>query len=149
MAQTYIGSTLRCGSGTLTDSIDGGYTVLNQFATVTTLASGAAVTASITIPASSTIVNFIIDQVTDETVGAGTATTINATVGIAAAGTQYLSATNVIGGGRAALSFTAAQLTAMSNVGSNITVAFTIAPNGTIVTTQGVYRISVAYVPTV
>ena len=42
MAQTYFGSTLRSGSGTLTDSTDGGFVVLTQTATVTTNADGSA-----------------------------------------------------------------------------------------------------------
>lgn len=145
MAQTYFGSTVRMGSTALSDTTDGGYAVLMQTTTATTVAAGTAVTASVTIPASAQIVNFFIDQVVDEVVGGGTATTINATIGTAAAGTQYLSATNVISGGRAALTFTAAQLLAMSDVGTNTGVYFTIAPNGTISTTQGVYRITVVY----
>ena len=87
----------------------------------------------------------LIDQVQNETVGGGTATAINATVGTAAAGTQYLSATDVIGGGRAALTFTAAQLAAMADVGANTGVYLTVDPNGTIATTQGIYRLTVVY----
>jgi len=145
MAQTYIGSTLRTGSGTLTDSTDGGYVVVSQTTTVTTVAAGTAVSASITLPASSQIIQFLVDQVVDEVVGGGTATTINATVGTAAAGTQYVSATNVVSGGRATLTFTAAQLLAMQNIGTNTSVYFTIAPNGTISTTQGTYVLNVVY----
>jgi hypothetical protein len=145
MAQTYIGSTLRTGSGTLTDSTDGGFVVVSQTVTATTVAAGTAVTATEVLPASSQIIQFFIDQVVDDVVGGGTATTINATLGTAAAGTQYLSATNVITGGRAALTFTAAQLLAMSDIGSNTTLYFTLAPNGTISTTQGVYRLTVVY----
>ncbi len=145
MAQTYIGSTLRTGSGTLTDSTDGGYVVVSQTTTVTTVAAGTAVSSSVTLPASSQIIQFFIDQVVNEVVGGGTATAINATIGTAAAGTQYLSATDVIGGGRAALTFTAAQLLAMSDISTNTGVYFTIAPNGTISTTQGVYRLTVVY----
>jgi hypothetical protein len=145
MAQTYFGSTVRAGSGTLTDIVDGGYMVLSQTATVTTVAAGTAVTSSITLPAYSQIINIIIDQLVDETVGGGSATAINATVGTAAAGTQYVSATNVISGGRSIPTFTTAQLLAMSDIGTNIGVYFTIAPNGTISTTQGVYRVTVVY----
>jgi len=145
MAQTYIGSTLRTGSGTLTDTTDGGFVVVSQTVTATTVAAGTAVTATEVLPASSQIINIFIDQVVNEAVGGGTATAINATLGTAAAGTQYLSATDVIGGGRAALTFTAAQLLAMSDIGSNTTLYFTIAPNGTISTTQGVYRLTVVY----
>ena len=145
MAQTYFGSTVRAGSGTLTDIVDGGYMVLSQTATVTTVAAGTAVTSSITLPAYSQIINIIIDQLVDEAVGGGSATAINATVGTAAAGTQYVSATNVISGGRFTPTFTTAQLLAMSDIGTNIGVYFTIAPNGTISTTQGVYRVTVVY----
>ncbi len=145
MAQTYFGSTLRTGSGTLTDTTDGGFVVVSQTTTATTVAAGTAVTSSITIPADSQIIDFYIDCTTVPVAGAGTATAVNATIGTAAAGTQYLSATDVISGGRAALTFTAAQLTAMSGVGSNTTVAFTIDPNGTVSTTQGVYRLTVVY----
>jgi hypothetical protein len=145
MAQTYIGSTLRTGSGTLTDTTDGGFVVVSQTTTATTVAAGTAVTSTITIPADSQIIDFYIDCTTLPVAGAGTATAVNATIGTAAAGTQYLSATDVISGGRAALTFTAAQLTAMSAVGSSTTVAFTIDPNGTVSTTQGVYRLTVVY----
>jgi len=145
MAQTYFGSTLRSGTDALSDTTDGGFAVLMQTTTVTTNADGTASSTSVTIPAGSQIVNFFIDQVQNETVGGGTATAINATIGTAAAGTQYLSATDVIGGGRAALSFTAAQLAAMANVGTSTGVYLTVDPNGTIATTQGIYRFTVVY----
>jgi hypothetical protein len=145
MAQTYFGSTVRAGSGTLTDTVDGGFMVLMQTATVTTVSAGTAVTSTATIPADSQIINLIIDCTTTPVVGGGTATVVNATIGTAAAGTQYLSATDVITGGRAALTFTAAQLSAMGDVNNNTTVAFTVDPDGTISTTQGVYRLTVVY----
>ena len=145
MSQTYFGSALRSGSGTLTDSVDGGFVVLAQTSTVTTNADGTASSTSVTIPSGSQIINIFIDQTQNETVGGGTATAINATVGTAAAGTQYVSATDVIGGGRAALTFTAAQLAAMADVGANTSVYLTVDPNGTIATTQGIYRLTVVY----
>lgn len=145
MSQTYFGSALRSGSGTLTDTTDGGFVVLMQTTTVTTNADGTASSASVVIPSGSQIVDLIIDQVQNEVVGGGSATAINATVGTAAAGTQYVSATDVIGGGRAALSFTAAQLAAMADVGTNTSVFLTVDPNGTISTTQGIYRFTVVY----
>lgn len=145
MAQTYFGSTIRAGSDALTDTVDGGFMVLMQTVAVTTLANGNAVTGTVTIPAESQIINFLVDCTTTPVVGGGTATAVNATIGTAAAGTQYLSATDVIAGGRASLSFTAAQLAAMADVNTNKTVAFTVDPNGTISTTQGVYRLTVVY----
>lgn len=145
MAQTYFGSTLRSGSGTLTDTTDGGFVVLSQTTTVTTAAAGTATSATLTLPASSQIIDFVADMVVDEVVGGGTATTIPMTIGTAAAGTQYLSATNVFAGGRIALTFTAAQLSAMADIGSNTSVVVTLDPNGTISTTQGVIRLTVVY----
>jgi hypothetical protein len=144
LSHTYFGSTLTAGSYT-TEGYDGGYAVLMQTTSITTVAAGTAVSSTITIPANSQILNIFIDQTQNEVVGGGTATAINATVGTAAAGTQYVSSTDVIGGGRAALTFTAAQLLAMSNVGTNTSVVFTIDPNGTISTTQGIYQCTVVY----
>jgi hypothetical protein len=145
MSQTYFGSTLRTGSGTLTDTTDGGFVVVSQTTTVTTAAAGTATSATLTLPASSQIIDFFVDTVQDEAVGAGTATAIAMTIGTAAAGTQYVSSTDVFGGGRAALTFTAAQLAAMAGIGASQSVVITVDPNGTIVTTQGIYRLTVVY----
>jgi hypothetical protein len=145
MAQTYFGSTLRAGSGTLTDTVDGGFVVMSQTTTVTTAAAGTATSATITLPASSQIISFFADMTVDEVVGGGTATTIPMTIGTAAAGTQYVSSTDVFAGGRIALTFTAAQLTAMSDISTNTSVVVTLDPNGTISTTQGVIRLTVVY----
>jgi len=145
MAQTYFGSTLRSGSGTLTDTTDGGFVVLSQTTTVTTAAAGTATSASLTLPANSQIIDFMVDMVQDEVVGGGTATQIAMTIGTAAAGTQYVSSTNIFAGGRAALSFTAAQLAAMADIGSNQSVFITVDPNGTISTTQAIVRLTVVY----
>lgn len=145
MAQTYIGSTLRTGSGTLTDSTDGGFVVVSQTTTVTTAAAGTATSATLTLPSSSQIINILIDVVQDEVVGGGTATTIPVTVGTAAAGTQYVSATDVFAGGRPSITFTTAQLAAMANIGANTSVVITADPNGTISTTQAIIRMTVVY----
>jgi hypothetical protein len=145
MAQTYFGSTLRAGSGTLTDTTDGGFVVMSQTTTVTTAAAGTATSATLTLPASSQIIDFFADMVVNEAVGGGTATTIPMTIGTAAAGTQYVSSTDVFAGGRIALTFTAAQLLAMSDIGTNTSVVVTLDPNGTISTTQGVIRLTVVY----
>ena len=145
MSQTYIGSTLRTGSGTLTDSTDGGFVVVSQTTTVTTAAAGTATSATLTIPASAQIINILVDTVQLQVIGAGTATTMPVTVGTVAAGTQYVSATDAIAGGRVAFTFTAAQLAAMADVGANQSVVITADPNGTVVTTQAIYRLTVAY----
>jgi len=145
MAQTYFGSTVRAGSGTLTDTVDGGFTVLTQTTTVTTVAAGTATSATLTLPASSQIISFFVDMVQDELVGGGTATAIAMTIGTAAAGTQYVSSTDIFAGGRAALTFTAAQLAAMADIGTNQSVVITVDPNGTISTTQAIVRLTVVY----
>ena len=145
MATTYIGSTLKTGADTLTESVNGGFVVVSQTTTVTTVSAGTAVSATLTLPASSQIISFFIDVVRDEVVGGGTATAIPMTIGTAAAGTQYVSSTDVFAGGRIALTFTAAQLTAMSDIGANTSVVVTLDPNGTISTTQGVIRLTVVY----
>jgi hypothetical protein len=145
MAQTYFGSTLRAGSGTLTDTVDGGFVVMMQTATVTTAAAGTATSVTEVLPAGSQIINIFIDTMVDEVVGGGSATAIAATVGTSAGGTQYVSSTDVFAGGRFAPSFTTAQLAAMADIGANINVVFTVDPNGTISTTQGVYRMTVTY----
>jgi len=145
MAQTYFGSTLRAGSGTLTDTVDGGFVVMMQTSTVTTLASGAASSVTEVLPAGSQIINIFIDTMVDEVVGGGSATAIPATVGTVAAGTQYVSSTDLFAGGRFIPTFTTAQLAAMADIGTNINVVLTVDPNGTIVTTQGVYRLTVVY----
>ena len=88
MAQTYFGSTLRAGSGTLTDTVDGGFVVMSQTTTVTTAAAGTATSATLTLPASSQIISFFADMVVNEAVGGGTATAIAMTIGTAAAGTR-------------------------------------------------------------
>jgi len=142
MAQTYIGSTLRTGSGTLTDTTDGGFVVVSQTTTVTTAAGGTATSASVTIPASSQIINFFVDMVTVPSFG--TATTVPTTIGTVAAGTQYCSIADAASAGRSVLTFTAAQLTAMSDVGNNQNVVMTIDPNGT-VSSPGVFRLTVVY----
>ena len=145
MAQTYFGSTLRAGSGSLTDTVDGGFVVMMQTNTVTTAAAGTATSVTEVLPAGSQIIDIFIDTMVDEAVGGGTATAIAATVGTAAAGTQYVSSTDVFAGGRFIPTFTTAQLAAMADIGTNINVVLTVDPNGTISTTQGVYRLTVVY----
>jgi hypothetical protein len=143
LTHTYFGSTLTAGSG-LTEEANGGYAVLSQTISLTS-DSGSAVSGSINIPADSQIIDIVIDTLTAPDAGAGTATTAPITVGTAAAGTQYLSATDCFAAGRTALSFTAAQLTAMSDVNNNTAVFATVDPNGTILTTQGVWQVTVLY----
>ena len=142
LSHTYFASTLVAGSA-LTEATNGGYVTLMQTISLTTTADGLAVSGSISIPANSQIIAFFADMLTVPSFG--TATKVDLTIGTAAAGTQYLSATDVTLVGRTALTFTAAQLTAMSNVSTNTSVFATVDPNGTISTTQGVFQVTVVY----
>lgn len=144
LSHTYFGSTLVAGSA-LTEETNGGYVVLSQTISLTSIAAGTAVSGSIAIPSGAQIISFEVDTLTAPVAGGGTATTAPITIGTAAAGTQYLSGTDCFAAGRAALTFTAAQLTAMSNVGTNTSVYATVDPNGTISTTQGVWQVTVVY----
>ncbi len=144
MGQSYIGSTVRMGSETLTDTVDGGFAVLTQTATVTTN-SGTAVSATIRVPAGSQILQILADKTTLQVVGGGTATAIAVTVGNVAAGTQYMPSTDLVTVARAVPTYTLAQLAAQADVGTNTSVVMTVAPNGTILTTQGVFRLTLVY----
>ena len=124
-----------------------GYALFTQTAVVTTAAAGTATSATITIPANSQIVSYTVDGIVDAVVGAGTATAVAVTVGTAAAGTQYMTSTDMIAGGRATTAITTAQAAAMDDVGTSTSVVITADPNGTIVTTQGQYRLTVVYAP--
>lgn len=126
-----------------------GDVILSQTTTVTTVAGGTAVSSTITLPANSRIVNFIVDTMVTAVAGGGTATAFLVTVGTAAAGTQYMSAVDLVLGGRAAPTLTTAQLLAASAIGANTSMVITVDPDGTVSTTQGVYRLSVQYVQTV
>lgn len=142
---SYLTGPLQLGTGLDNTAAATGYVLQAQTTTVTTVAAGTASSATLTLPANSQIVEFYVDTVQDETVGGGTATAINVTVGTAAAGTQYMSSTDMIGGGRAAPTLTTAQLAAMDDIGSNTSVVITADPDGTISTTQAIYRLTVVY----
>ena len=145
MAITYFGSTLKTGSGTLTEGTDGGFVVVSKTTTVTTTADGLAASATITIPAYAQIIDYYVDKVVAQVVGGGTATTLPVTVGTAAAGTQYMASTDMFSTARAVPTLTVAQVLAMSDVGTNQSVVVTVDPNGTVSTTQAVIRLTVNY----
>ena len=145
MSQTYFGSALRSGTDALSDATDGGYVVLAQTTTATTVSAGTAVSSYVTLPVGSQIIDIKVDGTTAAVVGGGTATAIAVTVGTAAAGTQYMSSTDGIAGGRLTFAPTAAQTSAMADVGTSTSVYITVDPDGTISTTQGVFRLTVVY----
>lgn len=143
---TYMQGALKSGD-TPSEYQNVGYALFTQTTTVRTVAAGTATSATITIPANCQIVQYFVDGVQDAVVGAGTATAVAVTVGTAAAGTQYMTSTDMIAGGRATTAITTAQAANMANVGSNTSVVITADPDGTISTTQAIYRLTVVYAP--
>lgn len=143
---SYMQGALKSGS-TPSEYQNVGYAIFSQTVVVTTAAAGTATSATITIPAGAQIISYSVDGIVDAVVGAGSATAIPVTVGTAAAGAQYMTATDLIAGGRATTAITTAQAAAMDDVGSNTSVVITADPNGTIATTQGQYRLTVNYAP--
>ena len=138
MAITYNGSTLRCGSDATSDTINGGFVLLTQTQLINQN-STAAVSATFTLPASSQLVQILADVTT----AFNSATTAVLTVGTAAAGTQYVTSVDAKTGGRAAVSHTAAQATAMGDLTTNQSVVATVTPTGA--TSAGQVRITLVY----
>jgi hypothetical protein len=145
MAQTYFGSTLRAGSGTLTDTTDGGFVVLSQTTTVTTVSAGTATSATVYLPASSQIINIFVDKTQLQVVGGGTATTLPCLVGSTSGGGEYVPSVDMFTTVRSNGVMTVATVAAMANIGTNTTVYCTVDPNGTISTTQAKIRFTVVY----
>ena len=143
--QTYFGSTLRSGSGTLTDTTDGGYVVLAQTVTVTTVAAGTAVVGTITLPAGSQIIEMFADKIVNWVVGGGTATTLPVSVGSTSGGVEYMPATDMASIGRTSGTLVVADVAAMANIGTNTTVYCTVDPNGTVSTTQAQIQFTIVY----
>ena len=99
-------------------------------------------TGSIIMPASSQIVEIYSDTL----VPYNSATSATLTVGTAAAGTQYVTSVNAKTGGRNTTSHTAAQCTAMANIGTNVTLFGTVTSVGQ--PTAGQVRVTIQYVQT-
>ena len=130
-------------SGTLqqgeTDGPNQGFSVLSQSTSITQN-STTAVSSTLYIPAGSRIVDFNIDVLT----AYNSATSATLTIGTAAAGTQYVGSIDAKTAGRAAPTYTAAQLAAMNGVTTTGTAAPTTAP--VVVTVTPVGATSAGYV---
>lgn len=98
--------------------------------------------ASVFLPANSQLVDVFTDVLTPY----NSATSATLTVGTAAAGTQYVTSVNAKTGGRNSTSHTAAQATAMANIGNNTTVVATVTSVGQ--PTAGQVRVTYLYVQT-
>jgi hypothetical protein len=98
--------------------------------------------ATFNIPASSQIVDFYVDVLT----AYDSATSALVSAGTASGGTQYLSAVSAKTAARRPNAFSAAQLAAMDNVGTNRTVVATVTSVGQ--PTAGQVRVTMLYVQT-
>jgi len=116
-----------------------GFAVLSQSTSITQN-STTAVSSTLYIPAGSRIVDFNIDVLT----AYNSATSATLTIGTAAAGTQYVGSIDAKTAGRAAITYSAAQLAAMNGVTVTGTAAATTAP--VVVTVTPVGATSAGYV---
>jgi hypothetical protein len=127
MARTSFDGPL--ASGTKQAGISGGPNVgLAKLVQTGTLSFDATLTQNLTfyLPPNAVINDIKADVLT----AYNSATSATLTVGTASAGTQYAGGVNAKTAGRAEPTFTAAQLLAMSNVGSNTTVVVTVTSVG-------------------
>lgn len=88
----------------------------------------------------------IVDVIVDELVAFNSATSATLSVGTTSGGTEYVSGVNVKTTGRKSNSYSAAQLAAMDNIGSNGTVVATVTSVGQ--PTAGQVRVTYLYVQT-
>ncbi len=98
--------------------------------------------ATFNIPAGSQIVDFYVDVLTQY----DSATSATLSAGTTSGGTQYLSAINVKTAARRPNAFSAAQLAAMDDVGTNRAVVATVTSVGQ--PTAGQVRVTMLYVQT-
>lgn len=102
------------------------------------------VSATIFVPKHSVLMDIIVDTLTPW----NSATSDTLSVGTAAGGTQYASGIDVkAGAARIRPTFTAAQLSAMQDTGSNEAVVFSVTPVGTAAAGQTV--VTLCYVQTI
>lgn len=116
-----------------------GYVVLTQTAVINQN-STSAVDVTFYVPPNSQLIDIHPDVLT--AFNSGTSAVLS--VGTASGGTQYASAVDVkTAAGRIAPTFSAAQLAAMDDVGTNTTVVATVTPTGA--TSAGQVRVTLVY----
>lgn len=122
-----------------------GYVTLIQTTSITKNSTNA-VSSTMYIPVGAQIIDFNVDVLT----AFDSATSATLTIGTAAAGTQYVSGINAKTAGRASITYTAAQLAAMSGVtvlgvtaAVSAPVVVTVTPVGA--TTAGYLEVTIIY----
>jgi hypothetical protein len=128
-------------------NVNTGLALLTQTVTLTQNGTST-VTVPVYLPSGSQITTFNIDTTTAWNSGTSDALTI----GLAAAGTDFVSSTSVATAGRASITYTAAQLAAMLLVGSTpsngVPIYITVTPTGT-AASAGSTTVTVFYIQTV
>ena len=143
MAQTTFSGPLQ--SGDKPAGIAGGPNIGQAYLAQTALINFDATlvqNATFNIPTSSQIVDFYVDVLT----AYNSATSATVSAGIATGGTEYLSAVSAKTAARRPNAFSAAQLAAMDDVGTNRTVVATVTSVGQ--PTAGQVRVTLLYVQT-
>lgn len=138
MARTTFSGPIRSGTIRGGANANVGSAVLVQSVTLNQNSTNA-VNASVLVPKNATLLQVLVD--TDTAWNSGTSAVL--TVGSTSGGTEYVTSVDVKTGGRAVATHTAAQVTAMRDVGSNTTVYFRITPTGA--TSAGSTRVHLVY----
>lgn len=136
---TYMTGPIETGSGLDNTGSDTGKVVLSQTRVINfdaTLVQNA----TFTLPDNAQIEEIYADTATVY----NSATSATLSVGTASGGTQYASGVNAKTGGRNATPHSAAQVTAMANIGTNRTVVATVTSVGQ--PTAGQVRVTIQYV---
>ena len=142
---TYIQGALKSGDAPsqLPSGVGVGSAVFSQTVLLNFIPQAAAgsdnVEATLVLPKGAQITEYLIDTLTawDSVTSAGL------TIGSAAGGTQYATSVDVKSNGREASSYSAAQLAAMDDIGSNTTVYIRVAQVGN--TSAGQARVTLLY----
>lgn len=138
---TYLQGAVRAGEGPSEVAAGTGNAVFTQSATNANV-TGLTQDITFTLPKNSQILGFLVDVLT----AYDSATSATLSIGTASAGTQYAGSINAKTAGRAAPTLSAAQLLAMSNIGTNTTVVATVTSVGQ--PTAGSVRVTAQYVIT-
>ena len=139
MASSTFSGPIRAGTVLNGSTNNIGKVVLSQTA-ILNQNSTTAVSNTFYLPANAQIVDIIADVLT--AFNSGTSATL--TVGTAAAGSQYAGSIDAKTAGRTYPTYSAAQLAAMDNIGSNTSVVATVTPDGA--TSAGQVRVTLQYV---
>lgn len=139
MASSTFSGPIRAGTVLNGSTNNIGKVVLSQTA-ILNQNSTTAVSNTFYLPANAQLFDIVADVLT----AFNSASTAVLSVGTAAAGTQYAGSIDVKTAGRTYPTYSAAQLAAMDDIGSNTSVVATITPTGA--TSAGQVRVTLQYV---